>query len=119
VLRWDVFNSINTMVGQTVLYSAEMKGLTDAIKKGHAEAAGELARLSTVKIPGQDVSMFSPSQLLARGMQRVHGEQGAKLLAEFERRGFLLPEDRQLVAGLDNLTLTGAESVADLNSKTA
>lgn len=119
VLRWDVFNSINTMVGQTVLYSAEMKGLTDAIKKGNAEAAGELARLSTVKIPGQDISMFSPSQLLARGMQRVHGEQGAELLAEFERRGFLLPEDRQLVAGLDNLTLTGAETVADLNSKTA
>lgn len=119
VLRWDVFNSINTMVGQTVLYSSEMKNLTDAIKKGNAEGAGELAKLANIAVPGTDASIFSPTALLAKGMQRVHGEDGPALLAELERRGLLLPEDRQLVAGLDNLTLAGTETIADLNSKTA
>lgn len=120
ILRWDLFNSINTMVGQSILYSAEMKSLTNAIKKGSNDAAGELANLSRVKVPGiqEDLDMLSPSKLLAKGMQRVHGEGGAELLAEMEKRGYLLPEDRQLVAGLDNLTLSGAESVADMNSKT-
>lgn len=120
VLRWDLFNSINTMVGQTVLYSAEMKSLTNAIKKGDAEAAGELSRLANVAVPGQEgLEILSPSKLLAAGMQKVHGEGGADLLAEMERRGYLLPEDRQLVAGLDNLTLSGSETVGDLNSKAA
>lgn len=120
ILRWDLFNSINTMVGQSILYSAEMKSLTNAIKKGSNDAAGELANLSRVKVPGieEDLSILSPSKLLARGMAKVHGQEGAGLLAEMEKRGYLLPEDRQLVAGLDNLTLSGSESVADMNSKT-
>ena len=122
ILRWDLFNSINTMVGQSILYSAEMKSLTNAIKKGDAEAAGELAKLSRVQVPGavdQNLDILSPTKLLAAGMKRLHSEEGPALLAEMERRGYLLPEDRQLIAGLDNLTLSGAESVGDLNSKTA
>jgi hypothetical protein len=121
ILRWDLFNSINTMVGQSILYSAEMKSLTSAIKKGSVEGAGELAQLTNIRVPGieQDLQFFSPSKLLAAGMQKVHGQDGPALLAEMERRGYLLPEDRQLVAGLDNLTLSGSESVAEMNSKTA
>ncbi|MNZ16649.1 hypothetical protein D3C78_336270 [compost metagenome] len=119
ILRWDLFNSVNNLVGQSILYSAEMKSLTNAIKQGSAEGAGELARLANTAVPGhEDLSFLSPTKLLAAGMRKIHGEGGNDLMAEMERRGYLLPEDRQLVAGLDNLTLAGSESVHQLNSKT-
>lgn len=118
VLRLDPFNALNNLLGNTVLFSAELKSLTKAIEKGSAEGAGELAQLMKIGIPGVEGDLIrSPAKLIARSFQRLHGPEREKLLAEYNKRGFLPDLSDQYYKSLDAMTLSGQETVRDLHSK--
>tara|TARA_Y100001968_G_C19454458_1_gene771701 strand:+ start:17924 stop:22804 length:4881 start_codon:yes stop_codon:yes gene_type:complete len=120
ILRLDAFNAFNNLVGNTILYSTEVQSLLKSIKTGDSAAAGELAKLARTKVPGTGGDdIFSPLKLMENSIKRLHGEGKDALIAEYRRRGLLPDLSDQYYRSLDTLTLTGTETVANMNSKTA
>ena len=119
ILRLDAFNAVNNLVGNSVLYSSELKGLTDAIKKGSAEGAGELAKLAGLKLPGVEDVVFNPGLLMANAIKRLHGPDKDVLIAEYKKRGLAPDLSDQYYKSLDAMTLNGLESVSDMGKKSA
>lgn len=117
MLRWDVFNSINNLVGNSVLYSAELKNLTNAIKKGDATGAGDLAKLGGIALPGVDDQIFSPSKLFANSMKRFFAPEGKQLLEQYKERGLIPDLGDQIYKALDPMTLSGMENLSSINAK--
>lgn len=118
VLRLDAFNALNNLMGNAVLYSGELKAVTNAIKQGSKEGAGELAALGNIAVPGVDDAVFSPAKLLANSIQRLHGLDREALLAEYKIRGLTPDLSDQYYKSLDAMTLTGMETVSDISKKT-
>lgn len=120
ILRLDPFNALNNLLGNSVLMSTELKSLTDAIKKGSSEGAGELAALSKIAVPGvEGATAFSPSKLIANSIARLHGEGKDALIAEYKARGLVPDLNDQYYKSLDAMSLTGTESVKDISTKSA
>lgn len=117
VLRLDAFNALNNLMGNTILYSGELKAVTNAIKQGSVEGAGELAKLGNIAVPGVDDAVFSPMKLLANSIERLHGPGREELLAQYKLRGLTPDLSDQYYKGLDAMTLTGMEGVKDIGSK--
>lgn len=115
ILRLDAFNSVNNLVGNSVLYSAEIKGVTDAIKKGSKEGAGDLALLANIKLPGVGDEIFSPAKLMANAIKRLHGPDSKALIAEYKARGLAPDLTDQYYKSLDAMTLNGTESIQDMS----
>lgn len=120
ILRLDPFNALNNLLGNTVLFSSELKTLTKAISAKSNEGAGELANIMKIGIPGVEGDLItSPSKLIANSLQRLHGEGSEALRAEYKLRGLMPDLSEQYYKSLDAMTLTGSESVADLSKKSA
>ena len=119
ILRLDAFNAINNLVGNTVLYSAEIKTVMDAIKQGSKQGAGELAGLANLKLPGVTDEIFSPSKLMANAIKRLHGPDSAKLIEQYKAHGLAPDLSDQYYKSLDAMTLNGMESVSDMTKKMA
>jgi hypothetical protein len=117
ILRLDAFNAVNNLVGNAVLYSSELKGLTEAIRTGSKEGAGELAKLAGLKLPGVDDVIFNPGKLMAESLKRLHGPNKDALIKEYKLRGLAPDLSDQYYKSLDAMTLNGLESVADMGKK--
>lgn len=118
ILRLDPFNALNNLLGNTVLFSAELKSLTGAISKGSTDGAGELAKIMKIGIPGVDGELItSPSKLIANSIARLHGDGKDALLAQYKLRGLLPDLSDQYYKSLDAMTLTGKEGVHDMSKK--
>lgn len=120
VLRLDPFNALNNLLGNSVLFSSELKTLTSSIEKGSVEGAGDLANLMKIGVPGVDGQLIkSPAKLIANSFARLHGPNKDALLAEYKLRGLLPDLSDQYYKSLDAMTLTGSEGIADLNKLSA
>lgn len=117
ILRLDPFNALNNLLGNTVLFSAELKSLTTAIQKGSAEGAGELANIMKIQAPGVTDLVTSPSKLIANSFARLHGEGSEALRAEYKLRGLLPDLSDQYYKSLDAMTLRGTETIHDMSRK--
>jgi hypothetical protein len=118
ILRLDPFNALNNLLGNTVLFSAELKNLTMAIEKGSKEGAGELASIMKIGIPGVEGDLIkSPSKLIANSLARLHGPERETLLAQYKLRGLLPDLSDQYYKSLDAMTLRGSESIHDMSRK--
>lgn len=116
ILRLDPFNALNNLLGNTVLFSSELKSVTQAIEKGSAEGAGDLAKLMKIGVPGVEGELIkSPSKLIANSFARLHGEGKEALLAQYKERGLLPDLSDQYYKALDAMTLRGTEGVQDLS----
>ena len=116
VLRLDPFNALNNLLGNTVLFSSELKALTSSIEKGSIEGAGDLAKLMKIGVPGVDGQLIkSPTKLIANSYARLHGPEREALLAEYKLRGLLPDLSDQYYKSLDAMTLRGTENLQDLN----
>lgn len=120
VLRLDPFNALNNLLGNTVLFSAELKSLTGAIGKGSVEGAGDLAKLMQIGIPGVEGQLIkSPSKLIANSLARLHGEGKDALIEQYKLRGLMPDLSDQYYKSLDAMTLRGTENLQDLNKMSA
>lgn len=118
ILRLDAMNSLNNLIGNTVLFSAELKSITKAIAKGNAEGAGDLAKLMSINLPGQEGALVrSPSKLIANSFQRILGQNKDALIAEYKARGLAPDLTDQFFKALDAMTLTGSETAAAMAGK--
>lgn len=123
MLRADPLNAINNGIGANVLLGSETTSLVRAIKQGNTDAAGELANLAYVKIPGVDASeMLSPTKLVANAynnyFRNIMGDMDAGQLKKFyQDNGWLTSISDQIRDTFDSLALRGNESVSDLTKR--
>ena len=103
-IRSDPFNAINNTVGNTVLMGAEMKALVRAIQSGNKDAAGELAQLANITVPGSGGDMIlSPAKLVARRIGMFHTDKEGR--AWFKKHGYISTISDQYDQTLDHLAL--------------
>lgn len=115
VLRLDHLNAVNNYISANILYGAEMKSIIRAIEGSNTNAVGELAGLGKIKLPGSEQALLSPTKLLANAY-KAFGKDSPDL-AFFKENGFVTSISDQYKWTLDNLTLSGKETVKDLSSK--
>ena len=108
VLRWDAINSVNNAVSANVLLGTETKAVIRAIGRGDAEAAGALAGLTKIAIPGTDKTMFSASKMVGNSIKRFGTlDKSSAEYKFFESNGYLTTISKQYKDSLDNLTFKG------------
>ncbi len=120
VLGLDPLNALNNAIGSNVLRMTELRYLTNAIRDGNAEAAGELAGLAKISLPGTGDQVLAPTKLVAGAISnfwRASRDDPASLLARFKADGFDKTRIDQLKLLVDDFTLTGTEKVSDLSSR--
>lgn len=122
MLRSDPLNAVNNGVGHSVLYGTESRNLIAQIKAGNTEAAGELAKLASVQVPGGIGAALSPNKLAtdayAAYAKMLGGAPEMKQLEEtFRRHGWMpsfVDQDRSVI---QQLTLTGTETQSQLRQR--
>jgi len=120
MLRSDPLNAMNNGVGHTILYGTETRDLIRNISKGNTEAAGELAKISKLDIPGKELgSIMSPSKLATEAYsgyaKMLAGNEDMKQLEVFFRQHGWLPSllDQERTI-MNAATLKGIESPGEL-----
>lgn len=115
VLRWDTLNAVNNAVSANVLLGAEVKAVLGAIGRGDQEAAGALAKLAKVKVPGTDKLILAPEKLLANAIRKFN--RNSDEMKFYKDNGYVTSISSQYRDSLDSLTFTGKESVASWDSR--
>lgn len=115
-LGLDPLNAVNNLIGATILRSTELKQITDAIRGGNSDIAGQLGGLLNVKLPGISDSIITPTRLVANAFSTMVKDDGS-LLAKYQSWGTVKDASTQFRDILNDFTLKGTESVQDLNSR--
>ena len=117
-LRSDPLNALNNVIGNNVLLNTELASLLRNIEKANPGAAGELAALAKLKVPGTDKEILSHTKLIARAIHAFHSRnEGA--LQFFTDAGFITNIRQQYMGSLDDLALRSTDTLADLNTRSA
>jgi hypothetical protein len=117
-LGLDPLNSINNFVGANILRGTELKQITDAIREGNTELAGELGRLAKIEL-GKDLgAITAPTKLVATALQNfVKDGTNGPLKTMYREAGFIKDISEQFAQILDDFTLQGTENVSQLNKR--
>jgi hypothetical protein len=100
-LRLDPLNAINNTIGGAVLLGSETQSILKAIRTGNAEAAGELAQLMKIAVPGSKDAIDSPTKLIANAISRYHNN--PELLAYYKKNGFISSITQQYNQVIDDI----------------
>lgn len=117
MLRLDPINALNNVIGSNVLLGTEAKSVIRAIREGNTDAAGELAQLAHIGVPGTEDAMFSAGKLISNSMKRFHSDEGKALREVYKQRGYITQISDQYLETVSGLALKGTENAADLESK--
>jgi len=115
VLRWDALNAVNNAVSANVLLGAETSAVVRAIARGDEEAVGALAKLTRIRVPGTDETIFAPQKLIANAIKKFNrtGED----FKFYKDNGYITSISAQYRSALDSLTFTGKESVKNWDGR--
>jgi hypothetical protein len=126
-LGLDPLNALNNAIGSNILRMTELKHLVRAIQAGNTDVAGELAAISRIQVPGVDASMLAPTKLHAKAIQNFWEDKGeikgiisgaaGPLMSKYKEMGLIKGRVEQLKLLVDDFTLKGTETVAELNSR--
>ena len=121
LLQLDFFNAVNNIVSSPIIFSAEIKSLTQAIEKADKNVAGKLAELMKVKVPGSpEIELPAASRLLREGLEAYRADHAGtgELLKRFQSIGAvtdILQQERMM---LDQLTINFAKATpAEIESR--
>jgi hypothetical protein len=115
-LALDPLNSLVNVIGSNVLRLTELKQVTDAIKAGDTEIAGEIAKLAKVDVTGQGDLVLAPAKLMSKAVENF--VRGPDSLKDFYRNiGVQKGVIDTFRLMLEDFTLTGTETVAVLQSR--
>jgi len=115
-LGLDPLNALNNAIGSNILRMTELKHLTKAIAAGNAGVAGDLAGIAKIRLPGTGDEVLAPTKLVSRAISNYFKDDGT-LRARYLADGIIKSRDDQLKLLVDDFTLKGTESVADLDSR--
>lgn len=118
-LGLDPLNAINNAVGSNILRMTELSSVTRAIKSGNQELAGELAALGKISLPGTGDQILAPTKLVANAIDAFWKDARGtgSLVEKYKSMGLIKDRAEQLKLLVDDFTLTGTETVADLNKR--
>lgn len=131
-LRLDPLNAINNIVGANVLYGTEAASVMRNIAKGNSEAAGKLAQLTELQLPGVNESVRTGGRLMRNALANFVNKEattfdgvplhattvgGKEIPGFYTRMGWDARIMSQFHSIVDDLTLTGAESSSILTGK--
>lgn len=116
-LRLDPLNAINNAIGANVLLGSETKSIINAIRRGDSSAVGALANLKDITLPGVGDSITSASKMIATSQRRYFSEAGKALKEEYRREGWITSLTQQFDSVIDDLSLRGSESSAELGGR--
>lgn len=119
VLRLDPINALNNAVGSVVLTGAETKSVLRAIQGGNAEAVGELARLTQIAMPGTGDPISSAGKLITNAYRNFFSQESKPLLDVYKQKGFVSDTSYQFKQLIEESTIKGTETAAELESKRA
>lgn len=112
VLRLDPVNALNNAVGSPILTGAETRNVLGLIAKGDDAFA-------KIVLPGTDDSILSSGKLIASAYRNYFSEGSKALLAKYRARGYVTDTTTQFKQLIEDATITGTETAAELESKTA
>lgn len=115
-LGLDPLNSVNNAIGSNILRMTELRHLTKAIAAGNGEIAGELASIAKINLPGVGDEIFAPTKLVSRAIEAFWKDDG-KLIGRYKELGYIKDRVEQLKLLVDDFTLKGTETVAELNQR--
>lgn len=124
-LGLDPLNALNNVIGSNVLRGTELGLLTRAIQEGNQAVAGDLSALAKIKLPGVDAEVLSPTKLLAQAVTnfwkdvKQPGQQYGPLMAKYRDMQIIKDRAEQLKMLVDDFTLKGTESAAELDTRMA
>ena len=85
-LRLDFFNSLVNIISTPIMLGTEMASVRGMMARDPA-AAGKLAELMTVKVPGKDFAVPSTTKLIAQSVGNFFSENKAALISRYEDIG--------------------------------
>lgn len=113
-LRMDPLNALNNAVGHAVLGGTEAKAVLSAIRKGDAEAVGDLAKLGNMRLPGTSDDIFSPTKIMGNSFSRL---QDPKVKQWHKDKGFITSIMDQYDQTLDTIAIRAGDTGASLGSR--
>lgn len=120
VLGLDPLNALVNGIGANVLRGTELTQITDAIKKGNSQLAGDLAKLAKIDVTGKGDLILSPAKLYAQA-QRNFFEDGWKMDGALAKRykdaGYVTGDIDKFHNVMDDFALKGTETVVDLETR--
>jgi hypothetical protein len=116
-LGLDPINSLNNAIGSNILRMTELKHITDAIKTGDTALAGELSKLAKIKLPGVEAEVLAPAKLMGQAIKNFWNDKGNVLLNRYKADGYIKDRLEQLKLLVDDVTLKGTETVAELETR--
>jgi hypothetical protein len=114
ILKPDVLNAVNNMVGSLVLMAPETHSVLEAIKAGNKEAVGELINVAHIVIPDTQHTLLSSAKLMHNAVKMAQDPAMRKWAMD---RGLSVRHSQEVSDMVDTLALTGKEYNLDLEGK--
>ena len=105
VLRFDFANSLINIISTPILLGTEMSAIRNSIKKD-PELVGQLAELTSVKVPGQEAALPTTKKLLYQAVRNFWGKDKNTLLKRYEENGDIRGVMAMYHEMVDDLSLT-------------
>jgi hypothetical protein len=102
VLRMDPLNAATNAISSTVLLGAETKAIFRAIERGDKEAAGALADLTRIKVPGTQETILAPKKLISNAVLKFG--KNTPEMQFYRENGFITSISDQYNKAIDSLT---------------
>lgn len=112
VLRLDPVNALNNAVGSPILTGAETRNVLGLIAKGDDAFA-------KIIMPGTDDSLLSSGKLIASAYKNYFSPDSKALLSKYRERGYVSDVSTQFKNLIEEATIKGTETAAELESKAA
>lgn len=112
ILRLDPINALNNAVGSPILTGAETRNVLSLIAKGDDAFA-------KIILPGTDDSLLSSGKLIASAYKNYFSDGSKALLADYRKKGYVSDVTTQFKQLIEESTIHGTETAAELESKTA
>jgi hypothetical protein len=117
-LGLDPLNAVNNAIGSNILRMTELRHLTKAIAQGDTEIAGDLAKAAKIALPGVGDEILAPSKLVAQAVANFwKSEVRGGLMEKYKSMGLIKDRVEQLKLLVDDFTLKGTETVAELEGR--
>jgi hypothetical protein len=115
VLRWDPLNAANNAISANVLLGAETKAIFRAIQNGDSKAAGALAELTKIGVPGTKESIMAPRKMISNATLKFN--RSGPEMQWYRDNGFITSISDQYNKALDSLTFNPKEGLKSWNSR--
>lgn len=119
VLRLDPVNALNNAVGSPILVGAETRSILDiARRSGDPDLIGSLGAMSQIGVPGTDSTITASGKLIGAAYKNYFSQGSKELLEQYRKKGFVTDTTTQFKQLIEDATIEGTETAAQLESKT-